>query len=51
MIMGDINLMFVPNHLKQTYKLSHIFVYPLVQVPAYSKDFLQGPPRSVLKNI
>ena len=33
------------------YKLSHILVYLLVQLPAHSKDFLQELPRSVFKNI
>ena len=47
--MGDIDLMFIANQLQRTYWLSQILVYPLTQLPAYSKDFLQELPKSVLK--
>ena len=49
--MGDMNLMFIANRLQGTYRLNHILVYPLTQLPAYSKDFLREQPKSVLKNI
>ena len=47
--MGDTNLMFIANQLKRMYRLNHILVYPLIQLSAYSKDFLRELLKSVLK--
>ena len=47
--MGDTNLMFIANQLKRMYRLNHILVYPLIQLSAYSKDFLRELLKSVVK--
>ena len=38
------NLMFTGNHLQQTYRLTHILLYSLTQLPRYSKDLLPELP-------